>query len=98
MKAEFLKIAGVKSEAEFYKKFPSEDAFMKKHGKAVRKLMAKKANIGAMIPNMETPKGNRPPTRIDEAFLFDTVAKQMGQKSYDETIEAMKDQLSLIHI
>lgn len=95
MKAEFLKIAGVKSEAEFYKKFPSEDAFMKKHGKAVRKLMAKKANIGAMIPNMETPKGNRPPTRIDEAFLFDTVAKQMGQKSYDETIEAMKDQAYL---
>ena len=95
MKAEFLKIAGVKSEAEFYKKFPSEEAFMKKHGKAVRKLMAKKANIGAMIPNIETPKGNRPPTRIDEAFLFDTVAKQMGQKSYDETIEDMKDQAYL---
>jgi len=95
MKAEFLKIAGVKSEAEFYKKFPSEDAFMKKHGKAVRKLMAKKANIGAMIPNMETPKGNRPPTRIDEAFLFDTVAKQMGQKSYDETLEDMKTQAQI---
>jgi len=95
MKAEFLKIAGVKSEAEFYKKFPSEDAFMKKHGKAVRKLMAKKANIGAMIPNIETPKGNRPPTRIDEAFLFDTVAKQMGKKSYDETLEDMKTQAQI---
>lgn len=95
MKAEFLKIAGVKSEAEFYKKFPSEETFMKKHGKAVRKLMAKKANIGAMIPNIETPKGNRPPTRIDEAFLFDTVAKQMGQKSYDETIEDMKTQAQI---
>ena len=95
MKAEFLKIAGVKSEAEFYKKFPNEEAFMKKHGKAVKKLMAKKANIGAMIPNIKTPKGNRPPTRIDEAFLFDTVAKQMGQKSYDETIEDMKDQAYL---
>jgi len=46
MKAEFLKIAGVKSEAEFYKKFPSEDAFMAKHGKAVKKLMVK-AKIGA---------------------------------------------------
>ena len=43
MKAEFLKIAGVKSEAEFYKKFPSEEAFMKKHGKAIKKLMSKKA-------------------------------------------------------
>ncbi len=95
MKAEFLKIAGVKSEAEFYKKFPSEDAFMKKHGKAVKKLMVKKANIGAMISNIETPKGNRPPTRIDEAFLFDTVAKQMGKKSYDETMEDMKTEAQL---
>ena len=33
MKAQILKIAGVKSEAEFYKKFPSEEAFIKKHGK-----------------------------------------------------------------
>ena len=48
-----------------------------------------------MISNIETPKGNRPPTRIDEAFLFDTVAKQMGQKSYDETMEDMKTQAQL---
>ena len=41
MRSEFLKIAGVKSEAEFYKKFPSEEAFMKKHGKALKKLKAK---------------------------------------------------------
>jgi hypothetical protein len=37
MKAQILKIAGVKSEKEFYKKFPSEAAFMKKHGKAFKK-------------------------------------------------------------
>ena len=95
MKAEFLKIAGVKSEAEFYKKFPSEEAFMKKHGKAVRKLMVKKANIGAQISNKETPTGNKMPTRIDEAFLFDTVAKQMGKKSYDETIKDMQAQAQI---
>ena len=72
MKAEFLKIAGVKSEAEFYKKFPSEEAFMKKHGKAIKKLMAKKARgIGDIIPNIQTPKANRLPTRIDlTAFLY----------------------------
>ena len=63
MKAEFLKIAGVKSEADFYKKFPSEDAFMAKHGKAVKKLMVKKANIGALIPNKQTPTGNKKPKR-----------------------------------
>ena len=39
-----LKIAGVKSEKEFYKKFPTEEAFMKVHGKAF-----KKAQIGTFI-------------------------------------------------
>ena len=38
MKAQILKIAGVKSEKEFYKKFPTEEAFMKKHGKEMNKL------------------------------------------------------------
>jgi hypothetical protein len=37
MKAEILKIAGVKSDKEFYKKFPTEEAFMKKHGKEFKK-------------------------------------------------------------
>ena len=44
MKAQILKIAGVKSEKEFYKKYPSEEAFMKQHGKAF-----KKAQMGTMI-------------------------------------------------
>ena len=44
MKKEILKIAGVKSEKEFYKKYPTEEAFMKAHGKAF-----KKAQIGAYI-------------------------------------------------
>jgi hypothetical protein len=44
MKQDILKIAGVKSEAEFYKKFPSEEAFMKVHGKQF-----KKAKMGASM-------------------------------------------------
>ena len=44
MKAKMLKIAGVKSEKEFYKKFPNEASFMAKHGGAF-----KKAQIGAYI-------------------------------------------------
>lgn len=44
MKAQILKIAGVKSEKEFYKKYPSEEAFMKKHGKEF-----KKAQFGTYI-------------------------------------------------
>lgn len=37
MKAKMLKIAGVKTEAAFYKKFPTQKAFMKVHGKAFKK-------------------------------------------------------------
>ena len=45
MKAEILKIAGVKSEKEFYKKYPTEEAFQKAHGKEFRK-----AKLGKVIP------------------------------------------------
>jgi len=44
MKSQILKIAGVKSEKEFYSKYPSEKAFMKIHGKEF-----KKAQTGAAI-------------------------------------------------
>jgi hypothetical protein len=50
MKSQILKIAGVKSEKEFYKKYPSEEAFMKVHGKAF-----KKAQIGTLVGGA-TPK------------------------------------------
>lgn len=89
MKAEFLKIAGVKSEAEFYKKFPTEEAFMKKHGKAIKKSIVK-AQVGQLIPNKQTPTGNTNPTRIDESFLFDTVAGLTGKKNYEETLKEMQ--------
>jgi hypothetical protein len=44
MKDKILKIAGVKSEAAFYKKFPTEAAFKKAHGKEL-----KKAKLGASM-------------------------------------------------
>jgi hypothetical protein len=44
MKDKILKIAGVKSEAAFYKKFPTEAAFKKAHGKEL-----KKAQLGASV-------------------------------------------------
>ena len=50
MKNQILKIAGVKTESEFYKKYPSEEAFMKVHGKEFKKaqngLSADKDNNG----------------------------------------------------
>jgi hypothetical protein len=59
MKDQILKIAKVKSEKEFYKKYPSEEAFMKAHGKAF-----KKAAMGSRMVNDQlhqlTDFGNPP--------------------------------------
>jgi hypothetical protein len=52
MKAEFLKIAGVKSEKAFYKKYPTEQAFFKAHPEA--KKMVKKAQAGVIMPMMNS--------------------------------------------
>jgi len=38
MKDQFLKLAGVKSDKEFYKLFPDEASFMAKYGKQIKKL------------------------------------------------------------
>ena len=37
MKAQFLKLAGVKTEKEFYSRFPDEKSFMAKYGKQIKK-------------------------------------------------------------
>jgi hypothetical protein len=59
MKDQMLKIAGVKSEKEFYKKYPSEEAFMKAHKKEF-----KKAAMGSKMVNDQlhqlTDFGNPP--------------------------------------
>jgi len=63
MKAEILKIAGVKSEKEFYKKFPTEESFIKVHGKAL-----KKAQIGAMIQGNQSPQTNPQPINFQQLY------------------------------
>ena len=73
MKAQILKIAGVKSEKEFYKKFPTEAAFMKKHGKQLAKL--KKAAVGDVIQYTDVaPTNNR--KIIDGTELLKDVEKE----------------------
>lgn len=47
MKSQFLKIAGVKSEREFYKKFPTEESFFKAFPEAL-----KSAQMGTNIPGI----------------------------------------------
>lgn len=56
MKDKILKIAGVKSEAAFYKKFPTEAAFMKVHGKEL-----KKAQSGGTYPSFQQSISNTAP-------------------------------------
>lgn len=63
MKAEILKIAGVKSEKEFYKKFPTEESFIKVHGKAL-----KKAQVGAMIQGSASPQLNAKPINFQQLY------------------------------
>jgi len=63
MKAQILKIAGVKSEKEFYKKFPTEESFMKVHGKAL-----KKAQMGTMIQGSTAPQFNPQPMNFQQLY------------------------------
>ena len=68
MKAQILKIAGVKSEKEFYKKYPSEEAFMKVHSKEF-----KKAQLGAKMSiaqvGKKVPYGYNPDYMAEDAYL-----------------------------
>jgi hypothetical protein len=52
MKAEFLKLAGVKTDKQFYAKYPDEKSFFKAHPEA--KKMIKKAQAGAIMPMMNS--------------------------------------------
>ena len=79
MKDKILKIAGVKSEKEFYKKYPSEEAFMKAHGKEFRK-----AKIGDAIPKNQNAQYKVPSFTMPRAAsestatrFFDPVTKRM---------------------
>lgn len=91
MKDQILKIAGVKSEKEFYKKYPSEEAFMKAHGKEF-----KKAAMGAKMVNTQlhqlTDFGNPPIAQNGMAFndlLTNAQATNSGlsRAQYDEQLK-----------
>jgi len=93
MKAQILKIAGVKSEKEFYKKFPTEAAFMKKHGKELAKL--KKAQVGDVIEYTDVEAGNNRKV-IDGTELLKSVNKdtldyfdQFKDRAYELGVDAL---------
>jgi hypothetical protein len=88
MKAEILKIAGVKSEKEFYKKFPTEESFIKVHGKAL-----KKAQIGAMIQGNQSPQINPQPINFQQ--LYDQNDMFITGSTQDMRNKQAQDQASL---
>ena len=61
MKAQILKLGGVTTEAEFYKKYPTEKAFMAKHGKKLEKLKKAQDGLAAPAPK-QMPVNISPPT------------------------------------
>jgi hypothetical protein len=80
MKDQILKLAGVKSEAAFYKKFPTEAAFMKMHGKAF-----KKAAMGASMVNKQLHQlsdfGNPPKAYGGIKSPYDPSISGFGKKN-----------------
>ena len=67
MKDQMLKMAKVKSEKEFYKKFPTEEAFMAKHGKALKKAAMGTKMVQTQLKQL-TDFGNPPIAQNGFAF------------------------------
>ena len=82
MKAQILKIAGVKSEKEFYKKYPSEAAFMKKHGKAFKKAQMG-AQIGSYTGGKTTPMQNVNLAQLQEDTLTQITGKSKKMRDQE---------------
>lgn len=87
MKNQILKIAGVKNEKEFYQKFPTEEAFMAKHGAKLTK--AQDGFMGAPFQGMPSSKFNVSPnsgfnTNVSQNPYMSgsLIGGQQMQKSY----------------
>ena len=63
MKDQILKIAKVKNEAEFYRKYPTEAAFMKAHGKAFKKAAMGKTMVAKQLTQL-TDFANPPQAQV----------------------------------
>ena len=85
MKDQILKIAKVKSEKEFYKKFPTEEAFMKAHKKEF-----KKAAMGSKMVNDQlhqlTDFGN-PPIAQKGINVVGNSANAIGLGNYQPAVQ-----------
>jgi hypothetical protein len=89
MKAQFLKIAKVKDEKAFYKKYPTEAAFFKAHPKA--KASIKKAQIGSYIGGERTPS----PKPISYQDMYDETDKEITGSTASERLDMASKQAAI---
>ena len=94
MKDQILKMAGVKSEKEFYNKFPTEESFKAKYGKQL-----KKAEMGSKMVNTQlhqlTDFGNPPIAQNGINFsdlMTNAGAKNAGMSAQAYTAAQQKQQ------
>jgi len=96
MKDKFLKMAGVKSEKEFYKKFPTEEAFFKAYPQAVE--MKKGGNVPtnpelySRVKSEAKSKFDRWPSAYGSAWLVKTYKSRGGGYKKMQTGGGLQDQ------
>jgi hypothetical protein len=96
MKDKFLKMAGVKSEQEFYKKFPTEEAFFKAYPQAVE--MKKGGNVPtnpelySRVKSEAKSKFDRWPSAYGSAWLVKTYKSRGGGYRKAQTGGGLQDQ------
>ena len=78
-----LKIAKVKNEKEFYKKYPTEEAFMAKHGKALKKAAMGKSMVNDQLHQL-TDFGN-PPVAQDGGSWANYGVPGLSTATYDKS-------------
>ena len=96
MKDKFLKMAGVKSEQEFYKKFPTEEAFFKAYPQAME--MKKGGNVPtnpelySRVKSEAKSKFDRWPSAYGSAWLVKTYKSRGGGYRKAQTGGGLQDQ------
>jgi len=93
MKNQILKIAGVKNEKEFYQKFPTEEAFMAKHGGEFKKAQqGKKLSLkSSKLKLIEDNEGYRNPNNQGHPVSIDQSAPQsyIDMKGINQSLLAL---------
>lgn len=88
MKAQFLKIAGVKSEREFYQKFPTQESFFKTFPEAF-----KSAQVGTNIPGIVDGMGIGMPGIESTGNMFEELVPINNPFSTQSIVNNMANKL-----